>query len=132
MKKPILSLLLLLTAAAPILATDVEKRVRFDRGASGTVINGNLDFAKHKFRGEMRDRYILGAGKGQTLTVNAEASGPVRISVWHKDYNQGQLGSGEGTSVRQSIKLPANEDYFLDVELVGQKAANYKLTIEIR
>ena len=45
-----------------VFAQGVKKKVRFARGASSTTIKGGV------IRGE-RDRYYVGAKKGQTMTV---------------------------------------------------------------
>ena len=125
---------LFLALAAPTMATDVEQRVRFDRGASGTVIHGRLDWSKHKVRRSMRDRYILGASKGQALRVAIKSGPVVRFNVWHKDPDTGMLGSGTKLEPMGSIQLPANGDYYIDVKLEGEdcRYADYDLTVEIK
>ena len=131
MKRPAVKFLLFLALISPALATDVVKRVKFDSGSSGTVISGTLDPSKKKDRfGTGQDRYILGAGKGQTMDISIQASGSVMLYVWHKDYNKGFICTSSGTSINQSCKLPANADYNVDVSSEGG-AVKYKMTVEI-
>ena len=114
-------------------ATGLEKRVKFARGASEATITGTWDPAKAG-RGESFDRYILGAAKGQTMTVRVEASGESSLYVWHSDYNNGNLADGTGKTTSCTVKLPANGDYNVDIGPSGEnpKKFTYKVTFSIR
>ncbi|MNS60322.1 hypothetical protein D3C72_933110 [compost metagenome] len=118
---------------SPAFATDIEKRVQFKPGAYSTVITGTLDASKSPSQGEIRDRYIVRAKKGQTLKVTLTANSKVGLFGWHYDYNAEPLLNAQGTKVTQTAKFPANGDYHIDVDLMESKPViQYKLTIEIR
>ena len=120
-------------AALPAGATDVERRVKFGPGETSMNLPGTIGPPKVRRMGEVRDRYILRAKKGQALTVNFTATKPIMIQVWHTDYNQGYLFNKEGASGVVTKKLPATADYYIDVEVSGAtKSANYDLNLAIQ
>lgn len=61
-KQIIIAIVISVFALGTIVAQSVKQKVRFARGSSSTTINGAV------VRGD-RDRYYLGAKKGQTMSV---------------------------------------------------------------
>jgi hypothetical protein len=111
----------------------VEKRIKFAPGKSSATLGGTIGQPKVNRVGEVRDRYLLGARKGQKLTVRVSGTRPVLVAVWHDDYNEGWLGSKTGAQTTQSYTLPKSGDYYVDVETAEHvKASDYRLTVEIR
>lgn len=124
-----LSLLVLLSGLA---MADVEKRVQFPAGSSGTTIQGSYRPPSGRHF-ESRDRYLLGAGKGQTMKVWLESTKPAILYIWQGDYNQGHLADGTGTKSSCTVKLPVKGDYVVDVQpLEGDTPFDYTLKLEIR
>jgi hypothetical protein len=123
----------LFAAALPAGATDVEQRVKFARGGSSATLSGTIGQPKVRRVGEVRDRYLLGARKGQTLEVAFTATKPIMVAVWHTDYHQGYLGFKTGTKGVLTFELPANADYNVDVETTGTtKRSDYRLTVGVK
>lgn len=113
-----------LTSAA--LASGIKKRIRFPRGANSVTISGSV------VRGE-RDRYILGAKEGQTMTVRIRAAEDNAVFQIYLPGEQESLeGAGETDDAKSwSGKIPATTDYII---VVGASRGNtsYKLDVEIR
>ena len=127
--------MLLVASATPALATDVEQRIKFEHGRSSATFAGVIGEPKVRRMGEVRDRYSLGASKGQTMRVKVTASRKVLVYVWAKakGYNDGHLFDLEGVRTSKTVTLPASDDYYIDIENPGSpKAATYKLTVVIR
>ena len=123
----VLLLSLVLTGSA----NQVNKRIRFARGASSGTVTGNWH-PDSKAMGETFDRYVLGASKGQRVSVTMKASGSATVYCWQSDYNNGDLASGSGKDASCSFKLPANGDFYVDVGPDEQgKAFDYTLTVSI-
>ena len=111
-------------------ANQVNKRIRFERGATSATITGN--WHPDPKANESFDRYILGASKGQKVTVTFRATAPGMVYCWQKDYENGELASSSGKEGSCSFKLPANGDFFVDVNPDGDgKAFDYTLTFSI-
>jgi hypothetical protein len=128
--------LIVLTAVVMALVPEagyagVQKEVRFAKGASGTVIEGGV------IRGE-RDRYLLGAAKGQYLSIKIES--PENNAVVDV-YSPGAQYSDEtdirGTTLPQgkeiksaTLQLPASGQYLL---VVGGTRGNaqYRLSVSV-
>ena len=131
MKRSLMAALLLslvLTGSA----NQVNKRIRFERGASSGTVTGNWH-PDPKAMGETFDRYVLGASKGQRVMVTLKASAPGTIYCWQTDYNNGDLASGSGKDASCSFKLPANGDFYVDVGPDEKgKAFDYTLTVGIQ
>lgn len=133
LRYPLMVAALVAATMSPAFATDIEKRVQFKPGAYSTVITGTLDASKSPSMGEIRDRYIVRAKKGQTVKVTLTANSKVGLYAWHYDYNAEPLMNGQGTKLTQTAKFPATGDYHIDVDLMETKpVVHYKLTIEIR
>jgi hypothetical protein len=133
MKPLLLAAVLLATAVSPAFATNIEKRIQFAPGKSSATVTGTVADPVPDRPGEVRDRYLVKARKGQRLVVKLEASLPTMVIVWHDDYNKGYLGDKTGTRLSLPLKLPANDDYVIDVERTPDvRKTNYKLTVEIR
>lgn len=123
----ILMLGLVLTGSA----NEVNKRIRFAKGASSATVTGNWH-PDSQARGETFDRYVLGASKGQRVSVTLTATAPGSLYCWQTDYNNGDLASGSGKDASCSFKLPANGDFYVDVGPTGDASAfDYKLTVSI-
>ena len=104
----------------------VKKKVRFARGATSTTIRGGV------IRGD-RDRYYVGAKKGQTMTV--KITSPEKNAVF-QIYFSGQQESlpnagDTDDATRWSGELPTDNEYVI---IVGGTRGNasYTLTISIR
>lgn len=115
--KNVLMMLILLTSLA--FATQEEITVEFKPGASSAAFKGSVRASEAKSRGELHDSYSLRAGKGQIMTVDATADGPVSVYVWRKSlgFNQGYMlnSSGDG-KLHLRFALPANDTYMVNVE----------------
>lgn len=123
----ILCLSLALTASA----NNVNKRIKFARGASSGSASGN--WHPDPNANESFDRYALGASKGQRVTVQLQATASASLYCWQTDYNNGDLASGTGKDASCSFKLPANGDFFVDIGPdESLKAFDYTVTVTIR
>ena len=121
---PLLVLIcVLLLAASSALAQGVRKKVRFAKGASSATIKGAV------VRGD-RDRYIVGASGGQTMTVTISSLEKNAVFQIYLAGEQETLeGAGEGDdATRWSGILPANSDYVI---VVGGTRGNASYTLKI-
>jgi len=113
-------------AAGFILAEGVKKKVRFARGTSSTTITGAV------IRGD-RDRYYVGAKKGQTMSVKITSLEKNAVFQIYLAGEQESLpGAGDGDdAMKWSGKLPADSEYVI---VVGGTRGNasYTLTITIK
>lgn len=121
----LLILAVALSFASIVSADGVNKRVKFARGKSSTVISGAV------IRGD-NDVYTLGAKSEQKMTVkiiSTEKNAVFQI----QDPNGFFLdGAGEGDdAMNWSGELPENGDYKI---IVGGTRGNatYKLTVSVR
>ncbi len=112
-------------------ANQINQRIRFEKGASSGTVTGT--WHPDPKANESFDRYILGATKGQRVTVTFKGSAPGSVYCWQSDYNNGELASGSGQNASCSFKLPANGDFYVDVgpDEKGQ-AFDYTVTVAIR
>lgn len=125
------TLFLLALSLSPGGATDVVGRIRFSAGASSASVDGRLDNVPRKNNlSNGNDRWILTARRGQTLTVNVQASSNVSIVVWQGDYRSGLLTTGTGPSVSKSVSLPVNGDYNIEIS-ADTKPITYSLQVQI-
>lgn len=106
-------------------ADGVTKRIKFARGKSSATISESV------IRGD-QDTYIVGARKGQTMTVKITAledNAVFQIMSPNEDYleNAGE----EDDQTNWSGTLPDNGDYRI---VVGGTRGNatYKLTVTIK
>lgn len=111
-------------------ANQVNKRIRFEKDASSGTVTGN--WHPDPKANETFDRYVLGASKGQRVTVAFKGSAAGSVYCWQSDYENGELGSGSGKDASCSFKLPANGDFYVDVGPDEKaKAFDYTVTVSI-
>ncbi|MBX3169205.1 MAG: hypothetical protein KF760_17500 [Candidatus Eremiobacteraeota bacterium] len=111
-------------------ANQVNKRIRFAKGASSGTVTGN--WHPDPQANETFDRYVLGASKGQRVTVTFRGSAAGSVYCWQSDYENGELASGSGKDASCSFKLPANGDFYVDVGPDEKgKAFDYTVTVAI-
>ena len=113
-------------AAGFSFADGVKKKVHFARGTSSTTITGGV------IRGE-RDRYYVGAKKGQTMTVKiASLEKNAVFQIYFHGEEESLPGAGDGDdATKWSGELPIDNEYVI---VVGGTRGNatYTLTISIR
>ena len=113
-------------ACLPAFADGVTKKVRFAKGTSSTTIRNAV------IRGE-RDRYLVGAKAGQTMTVKITSLEKNAVFQIYLPGEQESLpGAGEtDDATKWSGRLPADNEYVI---VVGGTRGNasYTLTISIR
>ena len=91
-----------------------QTRIRFARGKSSATVSGNL------YSGATR-AYILGARRGQTMSVKVTSAGNVSVDIGGND-----MGTGD------TVELRSTDDYIITVHNDGGKAAKYSLYVSIR
>jgi hypothetical protein len=112
--------LLLGTAILAPAQSDRTRRVRFARGRTTTVIKDAV------VRGT-RDRYILRASRGQTLTVHITSLEDNAVfDVYRLGSNQPLDGAQE--TMDWTGELPRNGDYVI---VVGGTRGNATYTLEV-
>lgn len=109
----------------------VRKEVRFGKGASGTVIEGAV------IRGE-RDRYVIGAAKGQYLSIKVESpENNAVVDVYSPGAQEVDETNIKGVLLPNSrearsvaLQLPATGQYLL---VVGGTRGNaeYRLSVSV-
>ena len=113
-------------AVSSVSADGVRQRVRFARGTSSTTIRGAV------IRGE-RDRYIVGAQRGQRMTVKITSlESNAAFEIYFAGEQEALEGAGEEDDATEwTGELPADNDYVI---VVGGTRGNasYKLTVSIR
>jgi hypothetical protein len=105
-------LLLCFGTAAPAFAQHGGKaeplRIEFKRGTASTNVSGSV-------RNDEEYEYVLGAKKGQRLTIKI-TSAPVKSSVFQLlGEDQDTLGLEHDANFNVSIVLPKDGDYFINV-----------------
>lgn len=117
--------LLLLCVAAGVWAKGVNKKVRFPKGSTSTVVEGSV------VRGD-RDRYVVGARAGQRMTVGiSSAEENAVFQIYRPGAARTLAGAGEGEDAKSwEGELPTTGDYVI---VVGGTRGNaeYKLSIAI-
>ena len=110
----------------PAFGEGVTKKVRFAKGTSSTTIRNAV------IRGE-RDRYLVGAKAGQTMTVKITSLEKNAVFQIYLSGEQESLpGAGEtDDATKWSGRLPADNEYVI---VVGGTRGNasYTLRISIR
>jgi flagellar hook assembly protein FlgD len=128
MKLKIFTLFLLTTVLLTLtaIASDgVNKRLKFARGKSSTVVSGAV------VRGD-RDTYRLGAKSGQKMTVKITSTENNAVFQIQDANGNFLAGADEGDdAMRWSGELPSNGDYKIIVGGTRGNAA-YKLTVSIK
>ncbi len=113
-------------ALSSIFAQGVKQKVRFARGSSSTTISGAV------VRGE-RDRYYLGAKKGQTMSVKITSLEENAVfQIFLPGEQEALAGAGEeDDATTWSGELPEDAEYVI---VVGGTRGNasYKLTVSIK
>jgi hypothetical protein len=113
-------------ALGTIVAQGVKQKVRFARGKSSTTVSGAV------VRGD-RDRYYLGAKKGQTMSVKITSLEDNAVfQVFLPGEQEALAGAGEGDDATNwSGELPEDAEYVI---VVGGTRGNatYKLTVSIK
>jgi hypothetical protein len=115
--------LLFVTAISVPAQSDRTRRVRFARGRTTTVIKDAVIRAT-------RDRYILGARRGQTLTVHITSLEDNAVFDIHRLGSNRTLDGAEETT-DWSGELPRNGDYVIVVSPTRGNAT-YTLEVTIR
>jgi len=102
-------------------------QIQFQRGRSSATIAGKL-------RGDQQAEYVVGAKKGQKLTINLYASPPGSITVKVKTSDVADLELKPDSKQQWSATLPGDGDYLLRVVRSSGKPGTslYKLTVTIR
>lgn len=120
------AILICCLALGTTVAQGVNQKVRFPRGTSSTTISGAV------IRGD-RDRYYLGAKKGQTMSVKITSlENNAVFQVFLPGEQEALPGAGEeDDATNWSGELPENAEYVI---VVGGTRGNatYKLTVSIR
>jgi hypothetical protein len=113
-------------ALSSIFAQGVKQKVRFARGSSSTTISGAV------VRGD-RDRYYVGANKGQTMSVKITSLEDNAVfQVFLPGEQEALSGAGEeDDATNWSGELPDDAEYVI---VVGGTRGNatYKLTVSIK
>lgn len=109
-------------AAAPALAKEFKKTVRFERGASSATISGAV------VRGD-RDVYELGASAGQVMEVGVSALEDNAAIVIKAPSGKPLPGAGEtdGAAIWKG-ELPASGTYRIEV---GGTRGNADYTLRV-
>lgn len=113
-------------ALSSILAQGVKQKVRFAKGSSSTTISGAV------IRGD-RDRYYVGAKKGQTMNVRITSLEDNAVfQIFLPGEQEALAGAGEeDDAMKWSGELPEDAEYVI---VVGGTRGNatYKLTVSIK
>jgi hypothetical protein len=109
-----------------VFASGVKQKVRFARGTSATTIRGAV------VRGD-RDRYYIGARRGQTMTVSITSIEKNAVfQIYFAGEQEALDGAGDGDDAKEwSGELPADNEYVI---VVGGTRGNatYRLNISIK
>lgn len=119
------TVILVLTLSGAALSAGIRKRVRFLKGRNSTAINGAV------IRGE-RDRYIIGAKEGQTMTVRIKSVEDNAVfQIYFAGEQEALEGAGDGDDATHwSGKLITTTDYIIVVG-ASRGNASYKLEVKI-
>jgi hypothetical protein len=121
-------LLLCLGAAAPVFAQHGGKaeplRIEFKRAANSTTVSGSV-------RNDEQYEYVLGAKKGQRLTIKISST-PVKSSVFQLlGEDQDTLGLEHDANFNVSLVLPKDGDYFIFVSRPTSAKGSSRFTLAI-
>jgi len=112
-------------ALSSLLAQGVKKKIQFARGSSSATVEGGV------IRGE-RDRYYLGAKKGQTMSVKITSEEDNAVfQVYLPGEEDALPGAGDGDDAKDwSGELPRDAEYII---VVGGTRGNasYRLKVSI-
>ena len=113
-------------ALSSLLAQGVKKKIQFARGSSSATANGTV------IRGE-RDRYYLGAKKGQTMSVKISSEEDNAVfQVYLPGEEEALSGAGDGDDAKDwSGELPRDAEYVIVVGGTrGNATYSMKVSIE--
>ena len=112
-------------AFSTLFADGVKKKIQFERGSSSATVHGAV------VRGD-RDRYYLGAKKGQTMSVRITSEEDNAVfQIFLPGEQEALPGAADGDDATNwSGELPRDADYVI---VVGGTRGNasYKLTVSI-
>lgn len=110
-------------ALSSLLAQGVKKKIQFARGSSSATVNGAV------IRGE-RDRYFLGAKKGQTMSVKITSEEDNAVfQVYLPGEEEALSGAGDGDDAKDwSGELPRDAEYVI---VVGGTRGNATYTMKV-
>lgn len=130
-----LAALLLILSGTAALATQKNITVKFKPGESSASFHGSVRSSEAKQRGEQHDMYTLGASKGQIMSIDVSATGPVSVYVWKDDFNRGHIcDSTADSKINLRVQLPSNGNYKVNVDRGGEGRADidYDVKFSIR
>lgn len=115
--------LICLFSFALILAQGVKQKVRFAKGESSATVKGAV------VRGD-RDRYYVGAKKGQTMSLKiTSVENNAVFQVYLPGEEQALSGAGDGDDATDwSGELPADGEYVI---VVGGTRGNASYTLKV-
>jgi len=121
-------ILFLCCTAAPLFAQHGGKaeplRIEFKRGSTSTTVSGSV-------RNDEEYEYVLGAKKGQRLTIKITST-PVKSSVFQLlGEDQDTLGLEHDANFNVSIVLPKDGDYFINVSRPTSAKGSSRFTLAI-
>ena len=122
--RPVVALVFAGSLALTSLAAEgVKKKLQFARGSSSATVNGTV------IRGE-RDRYYLGAKKGQTMSVKiTSAEDNAVFQVYLPGEEEALSGAGDGDDATDwSGELPRDAEYVI---VVGGTRGNASYTMKV-
>ena len=110
-------------ALTSLSAEGVKKKIQFARGSSSATVNGAV------IRGE-RDRYYLGAQKGQTMSVKiTSAEDNAVFQVYLPGEEEALSGAADSDDAKDwSGELPRDAEYVI---VVGGTRGNASYTMKV-
>jgi|SRR5580765_3965640 len=108
---------------ASVFAQGVKQKLRFARGASSATVHGAV------VRGD-RDRYYVGASKGQTMSVKITSEEDNAVfQVYLPGEEEALSGAGDGDDAKDwSGELPRDAEYVI---VVGGTRGNASYTLKV-
>jgi hypothetical protein len=99
-------------------------RIEFKRGATTTNVSGSV-------RNDEQYEYVLGAKKGQRLTIKITST-PVKTSVFQLlGEDQDTLGLEHDANFNVSMVLPKDGDYLIFVSRPASAKGSSRFTLAI-
>ena len=111
------------TFALSAVGQGVKQKIRFARGSSSATVHGAV------VRGD-RDRYYVGASKGQTMSVKITSEEDNAVfQVYLPGEEEALPGAGDGDDAKDwSGELPRNAEYVI---VVGGTRGNASYTLKV-
>ena len=118
-----LAVIFVCSLALSSLAEGVKRKIQFERGSSSATVRGNV------VRGD-RDRYYLGAKKGQTMSVKITSPEDNAVfQIYLPGEEKSLKGAGdEDDATDWSGELPADAEYVI---VVGGTRGNASYTLKV-